>query len=175
MPDEWDSLLDRNPYWRTLRITAWVLRFVNNSLSKTRGSKKNESLNTDEIEAAKNCWVRKVQRDVREKTVAPGWRLVKDEETGILKCNGRIAGYQPIYLHADQFVEKLITDTHEKIMHLGVANMMAAVREHWWIPHLRCKEKKIIRRCNTCKVYSTKPYEAPKTAPLPDFRTSEAP
>jgi hypothetical protein len=38
--DEWDSLLDRNPYWRTLRITAWVyslLRFVNNSLYKKRG------------------------------------------------------------------------------------------------------------------------------------------
>ena len=103
---------------------------------------------------------------------APGWQLIKDDETGILKCKGRIAGYQPTYLDAGQFVEKLIRHTQEKIMHLGVANTMAAIREHWWVPHLRCKVKKTIRGCNTWKVYSTKPYGAPTTASLTDFRTS---
>ena len=172
VPDEWDLLLERNSYWRTLRVTAWALRFVDNSLAKGRGPKKKGPLHTGEIEAAKNCWIRKAQRNVNDEVEAPGWQLIKDDETGILKCKGRIAGYQPTYLDAGQFVEKLIRHTHEKIMHLGVANTMAATREHWWVPHLRCKVKKTIRGCNTCKVYSTKPYGAPTTASLPDFRTS---
>ena len=30
VPEEWDLLLSRANYWRTLRITAWALRSVNN-------------------------------------------------------------------------------------------------------------------------------------------------
>ena len=130
MPDEWHLLLERNSYWGTLCVTAWVLRFVDNSLAKRRGPKKKSALHTGEIEAAKKCWIRKAQRNVNDEVEAPGWQLIKDEETGVLKCKGRIAGYQPIYLDAGQFVEKLIRYTHEKIMHLGVANTMAAIREH---------------------------------------------
>ena len=33
-PDEWETLLERNKYWKTLRVTAWALRFQNNSLAK---------------------------------------------------------------------------------------------------------------------------------------------
>ena len=28
----------------------------------------------------------------------PGWKLVKDKETNLLKCTGRIQGYNPVYL-----------------------------------------------------------------------------
>ncbi|XP_028415673.1 uncharacterized protein LOC114539152 [Dendronephthya gigantea] len=51
---------------------------------------------------------------------------------------------------------------------------MAAIRENWWVPHLRSKVKKVIKKCNTCKVFSAKPYGAPTTAPLPEFRTNES-
>ena len=83
VPNERDSLLDRNPYWKTLRITAWVLRFVSNSLSNVRGLKKRGPITTDEVETARNCWICRVQRDVNEETEATGWRLVKDEDNGI--------------------------------------------------------------------------------------------
>ncbi|KAK2560676.1 hypothetical protein P5673_016438 [Acropora cervicornis] len=56
-------------------------------------------------------------------------------------------------------------------MHLGVANTMASVRESWWIPKLRARVKKTIKRCNVCKVFSTRPYEAPPTSALPEYRT----
>ena len=56
-------------------------------------------------------------------------------------------------------------------MHLGVANTMASVRENWWIPKLRAKVKKVIKNCNICKVYSTKPYGVPSTSALPEYRT----
>ena len=33
-PDEWDQLLEGNPYWNVLRITAWAIRFKDNTLAK---------------------------------------------------------------------------------------------------------------------------------------------
>ena len=56
-------------------------------------------------------------------------------------------------------------------MHLGVANTLASVRESWWIPKLRARVKKTIKRCNVCKVFSTRPYEAPPASALPEYRT----
>ena len=142
-------LLHRNSYWKTLRVNARVLRFVSHSLSKVRGLKKKGPITTDEIEMARNCLIRRVQRDVSEQTKAPGWQLVKVEDNGIFLCKKRISGYQPIYVHASPFVEKLIEYTHEKIMHLGVANTMAAIRKQYWVPYLRSKVKKAIKRCHT--------------------------
>ena len=56
-------------------------------------------------------------------------------------------------------------------MHLGVANTMASVREDWWIPKLTAKVKKVIKNCNICKVYFTKPYGLPSISGLPEYRT----
>ena len=69
------------------------------------------------------------ESNVDDNTQFPGWRLVKEEETGIIVCNGRIPGYRPVYVDEAAFVEKLIQHIHEKIMHLGVANTMAAIHE----------------------------------------------
>ena len=101
---------------------------------------------------------------------APGWELVKDD-TNILRCSGRISGYSPIYIEGRLFGEKLIAHTHEQIMHLGVANTMANIRNKWWIPKLRSKVKKVINRCDTCKVFSAKPYGSTTTAAMPSFRS----
>ena len=67
--------------------------------------------------------------------------------------------------------EKLVAYVHNQIMHRGVANTMASVRESWWIPKLRARVKKTIKRCNVCKVFSTRPYEAPPTSALLEYRT----
>ena len=34
--DEWTTLLTNNKYWRTLRIIAWALRFLNNASTSCR-------------------------------------------------------------------------------------------------------------------------------------------
>ena len=102
----------------------------------------------------------------------PGWELVKDKETNLLKCRGRIQGYNPVYLEDTQFTRKLIQHVHTQIQHLGVANTMATLREEWWIPRLRTLVKKEVRDCNVCKVFAAKPYGAPTTSALPEFRTN---
>ena len=136
----------------------------------TENKKRCGPLTTEEIIAARNHWVIKSQRGISE-SLTPSFKLVKDEETGILKRYGTIHNYRPTYLEDDVLVEKLIRYVHEQNNHLGIAHTMADLREDWWIPHLRARVKKQIRNCNTCKVYSTKPYGATTTASLPKFRT----
>ena len=82
-PDVWDDLLDRKPYWSTLRITAWALRFAHKSLDRLRKEKGRQGpLSTEEIMNARDHWVRREQ----------------EEGTNILKCVGRIENYRPTYL-----------------------------------------------------------------------------
>jgi hypothetical protein len=145
---------------------------VNNSLAKPkRVGKRSGPLETDEITAARNHWVRRSQRSIPENVTGSHFKLVKDGETGILNCEGRISGYKPMYLENEEFITKLIQHTHEKNNHLGVAHKMASMREEWWIPRLRSRVNKYINNCNACKVFSTKPYGPTETAALPKFRT----
>ena len=125
---------------------------------------------TEEITTASDYWVKRVQKAEETCLKSPGWKLVKDDCTGVLKCEGRIKGYRPTYLPGGLLVEKLILHIHNQVTHLDVTNTMASVRENWWIPKLRAKVE-VIKNCNICKVYSTKPYGVPSTSALPEYRT----
>ena len=85
--DEWDDLLSRSSYWRTLRVTAWMLRFVSNCRTKSKRKRKIGPLNTDEIPNARTRWVKRVQDGGQTVIKSPGWKLEKDPQTEILKCN----------------------------------------------------------------------------------------
>ena len=173
--DEWDKLLQRQSYWRTLRTTSWCSRFIKNCLAKKRKKKVTRGpLTTEEIMKARDDWVVREQRSIIEMEEITGWKLVREEKTGILRCQGRIQGCQPIYLEKGLFIEKLIRHTYRKVMHIGVANTMGALRETWWIPKMRTLVKRAIRNCNVCKVFAAKPFEAPATAALPMFRTVQS-
>ena len=157
--DEWDTLLDRSKLCSTLQVTAWALRFKHKSLTKRQKTKKRTGpLTTEELSYAKDQWIRKEQTGVQPDTKSPGWKFVREENTGIFKCKGRIPGYQPMYIAGGVLADKLIRHIHENINNLGVASTMAAVREEWWIPQLRSKVKKIVNSCYLCKVFSTQPY-----------------
>ena len=126
-PDEWDLLLSRSSYWKTIRVTAWALRFVSNA--RARKQKTNLAkgpLTTNELEQSKVRWVKKVQEDMSSELRAPGWEVIREGDSGLLKCKGRIPGYQPIYLEGGDFTDKLIMHTHNEIRHFGIANTMAA-------------------------------------------------
>ena len=84
------NLLEKHPLWKTLRITALVMRFITNCRD---GRKKNSALLTEEIESAETYWIRKVQQE----ELMSETELVKDAK-GIWRCSGRIAGYNPIFI-----------------------------------------------------------------------------
>ena len=97
-PDEWEALLERHRYWKTLPVTAWALRFLKNSLARRqRATKLTGPLTPQEIRNAKKRWIKKVQSSTSPNLRTPGWELVKDD-TSILRCSGRISGYNPIYI-----------------------------------------------------------------------------
>ena len=92
-------------------------------------------------------------------------------DTGVLRCEDRIKRYRPTYLPEGRLAEKFIIHVHNQTMHLGVANTMASVRVSWWIPKLRGKFKKAVKRCSAYKVFSTRPDGTPLTSALPEYRT----
>ncbi|CAB3997491.1 Hypothetical predicted protein, partial [Paramuricea clavata] len=62
--DELDKLLERNTLRRTLRVSAWINRFIHNCRAK---EKRSGPLDTEEIETAKFWWIKLVQlRDTVE-------------------------------------------------------------------------------------------------------------
>ena len=83
----------------------------------------------------------KLQRALQASLQSRGWKLVEEKHTGILKCEGRVKGYRPMYLPGGPLAEKLVAHVHNQIMHLGVATTMASVRESGWIPKLRARVK----------------------------------
>jgi len=155
-----------------MRVTAWVLRFINNcKVRRNKLKKMRGPLVTEEITTAINYWVKRVQKADDACLQSPGWKPIKDEHAGVLKCEGRIKGYRPTYLPGGPLAEKHIVHIHNQVMHLGTVNTMATVRQSWWIPKLRAKVKKVIKKCNVCKVFSAKPYGVPSTSALPEYRT----
>ena len=120
--------MEGKPYWTVLRITAWTIRFKDNTLAKKQMRKKRKgALCTGQIKQAKQLWVRRAQRGIPQATETPGWRFVTNKEMGVLKCVGRIPGYRPTYLEDYLLTQKLIRHVHSEIKHLGVANAMAEI------------------------------------------------
>ena len=49
---------------------------------------------------------------------------------------------------------------------------LSKIREDFWISTLRKKVKKLIRKCNICKVFASRPYAQPSTGLLPKYRSN---
>ena len=96
--DTIDTLLERKSWWTTVRVLAWMKRFINNSKNNQRVK---GPLSTTEIQEQISFMIKRAQRDVEEtsqfKNDSLRLNLVKNEE-GIYECRGRIQGVYPIYL-----------------------------------------------------------------------------
>ena len=70
-PDEWTLLLTTHKCWRTLRVTAWALRFADNARAKGRRvQKRTGPLKTEEIRNAKIIGRREC-REISQQTYRP--------------------------------------------------------------------------------------------------------
>ena len=52
---------------------------------------------------------------------------------------------------------------------------LAEFRSKFWVPKGRQCAKKVLSNCKICKKLTGKPYRAPETAALPQFRVRQAP
>ena len=77
----------------------------------------------------------------------------------------------PIVLPAEgYFVELLVSDAHWKILHGGVNDTMAFLRERFWVLRLRQVTRKLVNKCFVCKLIEGKAYSSRPFPPLPRHR-----
>jgi len=138
-----DTLLGKYAsYWKLLRVTVFVKRFMNNcrKLKKQKGP-----LMTEELQAAEKFWIIQAQVTQASKSDV-GSR--KDEEEGVLRCVGRVPHHHPLFLPRNsKLATSIIQQVHEQMLHGGVSTTMCPMREKYWIPKLRLLTKKVIRNC----------------------------
>ena len=172
--DELDGILQKHHFYKAMKITAWIRRFLHNSKSEKVNHRKG-LLTAQEIRKQVEFWVKKVQSryENTEKFQADKQQLgLKKNEKEIYVCHGRIQGEYPIYLPPTAlFAERLVMEAHVHTLHGGVGYTMARVRENYWIPRLRRLTKRVIKSCYGCKRFHAIPYSKPKPGLLPNDRS----
>ena len=94
--DDFDDLLAKLSYWRTLRVCAWIARFILNS-SNPKSKRIRGPLSTEEIETQKEFWVIREQSRVTETFERDRLQLnLQKNQRGVLECRGRVEGSYPI-------------------------------------------------------------------------------
>lgn len=167
-------------------MTAWVKRFLHNLRSKGKGVERRKgALRRSEIAATEEMWIKGCQEELKNDKSYQDLtsKLKLEDQGGVLKCRGRLENsdldmeaQQPIILAKDHRLTKLlIEECHRKVHHGGVRATLGELRSRFWVPKGRQVVKKVLRECVTCKKEQCKPFEAPPTAALPEFRVRESP
>ena len=179
------SVSDHNSFQKVLNITTYVLTFLHKCRKTyfTELEVRNEAekywiklLQTENYAAEINDLHRdnRVQHNSNINSLNP----FLDEE-GIIRVGSRLRQSDveydvkhPILIPpSSTFSKLLIRDTHFRLLHAGCSQIVAEIRQRYWIPKLRCTVKKIIHECIICRRYSTKSYSE-IFAPLPKERIS---
>lgn len=85
-----EGLLNKFPYLKLMRITAYANRFINGCKKSIRVG----PITKSEIGEAEKKWMQITQETCDMKT---DLRLANDED-GLIRCNERIQGYTPIFI-----------------------------------------------------------------------------
>ena len=138
--DDFDQIFEKHDLQRTLRVGAWIFRFINNH---RRRESLSGPLTTVEIESVKEWWIKRVQEGallMLNFVEIQSTLSLQANKDGVLECRGRIQGKCHTYLPDDaMFTRKLVRRAHCETLHRGVGLTMAVVRERFWIPRLRRK------------------------------------
>jgi hypothetical protein len=181
----WGSLV------KTLRIVAWVRRFLQNC----RFPKELVSgpLSYSELSEAKVEVFKQVQRFAfpeeyaclsRDKPVSKGSSIRKLnpflDDAGLMRVKGRLQlselSYEekhPLILPRGHVASLLVSQQHLIMKHAGVDSVVTALRATYWIIGLRRLVKSIKRECYACQRADARACQEPP-APLPSLRVSEA-
>jgi len=166
------SLIDASTfssYWKLVRTTAWVLRFLQN----VRGKEKSVGeLMATELAAARMLWVWLVQREIFTS------ELEALRKNSALPSNSKIAWYNPflddglirlggrlqcsdlsreqchplLLMGSHRFMELLILQTHIRLHHFGVRVILSELRTEFWIVRGQQTIKRVLHKCLPCKI-----------------------
>ena len=173
-----------------VRVTGWVLRFINNCRSK-RDERIKTDLSVEEINDSELSVIRSMQERAfqsefealrKNKNLSNSSQLVSYhpfiDDDQVLRANSRLANAEfltydvkyPIILPRKEWVTKLIirsyhcTDEHSK----GTNQTLAELSEKYIIPQSREEIRSTEADCNYCKKKKAKP-ASQIMAPLPSI------
>ena len=103
-------------------------------------------------------------------------------KNNILQCEGRLKNATitpdaklPILIHRNHYLAKLIVwDVHLKLKHTVCKQVLAEIRQKFWITQSRHLVRNIVRKCVVicCKLHA-KPYFHPEPPPLNELRLQD--
>ena len=171
---------------RLLRVTGYILRFVERCKSRTRVSEMIETeLTAEEVTKAETLWVKELQRELLKHKDFPNWKMQFDLflEGEVWRCRGRLGNSDipytakhPILLTKSHHLAVLIVqDAHERVMHNGVKETLTEIRSKYWIIKGRQFVRQVIHKCIICRKLEGLPCALPPPPPLPNFRVTEQP
>ncbi|CAB4005907.1 Hypothetical predicted protein, partial [Paramuricea clavata] len=163
---------------KLLRVTAYVLRFVN-------ALKKAEIMwlcSVQELSFAKESEFpqRNVQKSPPQYVTQFG---LYTGESHVIRCKGRLdnsslglGSRHPILLPSKhRFVELLIREVNEQVKHNGIRDTLTTARERFWIIRGREAVKRITKDCVVCRKAEGLPYNYGQAPDLPSCRVSDDP
>lgn len=188
--EEWDLLLRFSSWDKLQRVTAYVLRFLNNARRKS--TKRLGSLTVDELNSSRLCLIRLVQKNSFAQDISalkrqhsPSFKLQRLspflDSGGLLRVGGRLSKSQlpwdakhPLLLpKKHHVVDLLIIHYHVCHLHAGAQLTQALISQRYWILSARSKIRSVIYRCLRC--FRLKPRTtSPMMADLPAPRVTPA-
>ena len=162
---------------RLVRVTAWILRYVQNLRCKRKPKKEIDPLTSDELERGEEIWIKTGQRELHERVEKKVFNMLSPftDEKEIIRVGGRadkaIVTYDskhPVLLPKNHHISYLIAKETHETNHTGVATTTALTRRKFWIIGVQ-KLAKPIKKCVYCKKSHPK-IESQVMAELPKIR-----
>ncbi|GBN84617.1 hypothetical protein AVEN_189050-1 [Araneus ventricosus] len=158
-----EPLLDLHNYSdldKVIRITSYVVRFVNNC--RPNGEKITGPLTANELICAEKCWVRLNPILTEDGLLCLGGRLQKSDFNFHEK--------HPLILPSkSRFSQLLISREHQRLHHAGVSETLTQIREKFWILCGRQTVKSCLNKCLICRRFKVRRGNQ-IMAPLPENR-----
>ena len=81
------------------------------------------------------------------------------DQHGVLRCQGRYQNAElthgamcpKLLPRREHYTQLVIEDSHHNILHAGVPQTLAEIRQNYWIFKGRSEVKKVLKHCKVCK------------------------
>lgn len=180
-PEVW-NLNYFSKFIKTVRMIAWVFRFVRNSKNGKHSRYKGE-LSGNEVEEAEVFIFKLIQKEDFSGPDDPRIRCLSPfyDEKCLIRLKSRVSNrpdtesyrYPIVLASRHLLVKKLIMDAHVESCHVGTQGLLSLLREKFWILGGRRAIRSVISKCILCKKVKSNPLSS-TSPPLPLDRVRDA-
>ena len=169
-------------YEQIVRLICWIRRFFYNT-TNPNSQRKGTTLQLEELREAELSLLKFVQQEnFKNDSLEQVHSIIPfKDDNGLIRVKTKITERDdtenfryPILLPAKHpVVNRLIFDTHRKMLHAGVQTLLNSLRESYWIIGGRKTVKSVISKCGICRRFDSKRMNTPPIS-LPKNRVKDA-